>query len=306
MRSEDIDRALGATPPSFAQRMDQTLRDLKEEKEMKRAAFRTVLVVAVITALLCSTAYALVTQGLEWYYNERFPAYQQHAPEKHEAIMDHLQTEVPQTQTDDEAVSVAVTEVSWAPDQRVLVVSLEARAKEPDKAELHPMWNLDADGSYVGKESLADYSGDEEARSEHWLWTEDGYGPVAQMIAPGKQLLLLEADAVCLDGQRLLGDMSSVDVYVAGDGTVHAVLEIRLDCLEPDYVQEQEHLLALYPEQQFRRENIAVAKRLQALLDSADAMELTVPYTVRTYTEDDARLYGSGSTGEVAFTVKLR
>ena len=33
MRSEELDRALGATPQSFARRMEGTLLELKEEKE---------------------------------------------------------------------------------------------------------------------------------------------------------------------------------------------------------------------------------------------------------------------------------
>lgn len=305
MRSEDIDRALGATPQSFADKMDQTLHGLKEEKEMKRAAFRTVLVVALVTALLCSTAYALVTQGLEWYYNNRFTAYQQYEPEKHEAIMGHRQTDVPQTQTSDADVGITVTEVSWAPAQRLMVVSLAARVKDPEKAELHPMWNLDADGAYVGKENLADYAGDEESRGEHWLWTEQGFGPVDEIVAPGKQLLLLEANAVCLDGKQLMGDMSSMDAYVAEDGTVHTVMEIRLDCLETDYIKNQQQMLDMYPEQLFRQDNMAVAKRLQTLLTTANTMELTIPYTVTAYTEDDSQLYGGGNSGEVTFTVNL-
>lgn len=306
MRSEQIDRALGATPQSFADKMDQTLLDLKEEKEMKRAAFRTILVVALVTVLLCSTAYALVSQGLEWYYNNRFTAYQQYEPEKHEAIMAHLQTEVPQTQTEDDEVAVTVTEVSWSTEDRLLVVSLAAVAKEPGKAELHPMWSLDEDGAYVGKENLADYADDEEARGEHWLWTENGFGPVDEMVAPGKQLLLLEAGSVCLGGKRLMGDMSSMDAYVAEDGTVHTVLEIRLDCLEKDYIQSQECMLTAYPDQTFRKDNIEVADKLMKLLENAQSMELTIPYTVTAYTEDDAQLYGGGRNGEVTFTVKLK
>lgn len=305
MRSEELDRALGKTPPSFAEKMDATLLGLKEEKEVK-AAFRTVLIMALVTVLLCSTAYALVTQGLEWYYNNRFTAYQQYEPEKHEAIMTHLQTDVPQIQTKDDDVTVAVTEVSWAPEDRLLVVSLAAAAKDTEKTELHPMWNLDADGSYVGKENLADYADDEEARGEHWLWKQDSFGPVEEMVAPGKQLLLLAADAVYLDGKRLMGDMSSVDAYVAEDGTVHTVLEIRLDYLEPDYIKNQEYMLAAYPEQVFRKDNIETAEKLMDLMESAQTMELTIPYTVTPYTEDDAQLYSGGHTGEVSFTVKLK
>ncbi|MBP3637377.1 MAG: hypothetical protein J6K13_07470 [Clostridia bacterium] len=306
MRSEELDRALGATPQSFARRMEGTLLELKEEKEVKRVAFRTVLVVALVTALLCSTAYALVIQGLEWYYNNRFTAYQQYEPEKHQAIMNHLQTQVPQTKAEDPDISIAVTEVSWVPEEKVLVVALAAAAAEPDKAELHPMWNLDADGAYVGKDNLELYADDEEARGEHWLWTSAGFGPVVDMVAPGKQLLLLDADGIYLDGRMLIGDMSSVDAYVAEDGTVHTVFEIRLDYMEEDYISQQQALLEQYPEQTFRLDNIETARKLTALVEHAERMELTIPYTVTPYTEDDAQLYTGGREGEIAFTVELK
>ena len=306
MRSEELDRALGATPQSFARRMEGILLELKEEKEVKRVAFRTVLVVALVTALLCSTAYALVSQGLEWYYNNRFTAYQQYEPEKHQAIMNHLQTQVPQTKAEDPDISIAVTEVSWVPEEKVLVVALTAAAAELDKAELHPMWNLDADGAYVGKDNLELYADDEEARSEHWLWTSAGFGPVVDMVAPGKQLLLLDADGIYLDGRMLIGDMSSVDAYVAEDGTVHTVFEVRLDYLEEDYISQQQALLEQYPEQTFRLDNIETARKLTALVGNAERMELTIPYTVTPYTEDDAQLYTGGREGEIAFTVELK
>lgn len=306
MRSEELDRALGATPQSFARRMEGTLLELKEEKEVKRVAFRTVLVVALVTVLLCSTAYALVSQGLEWYYNNRFTAYQQYEPEKHQAIMNNLQTQVPQTKTEDPDISIAVTEVSWVPEEKVLVVALAAAAAEPDKAELHPMWNLDADGAYVGKDNLGLYADDEEARGEHWLWTSAGFGPVVDMVAPGKQLLLLDADGIYLDGRMLIGDMSSVDAYVAEDGTVHTVFEIRLDYLEEDYISQQQALLEQYPEQTFRLDNIETARKLAALVENAERMELTIPYTVTPYTEDDVQLYTGGREGEIAFTVELK
>lgn len=276
MRSDELDRALGATPRSFADRMDRTLLELKEEKEVKRFAFRTVLIIALVTALLGTTAFALVSQGLEWYYSNRFTAYRELEPEKYAAIMDNLQEQPAQTPVDDPQVRIAVTEVSWAREQNVLVVSLEASAADPEHTELHPRWNLDADGSYVGKKNLAPYADDEEARTEHWLWTEAGYGPVAEMVAPGKQLLLLETGSVCLGELPLLGDGSSMDAYVAEDGTVHTVLEIRL---------------------------------AEGALDAAaqaDAVTLRIPYTVTPYTEDDEQLCCGGRSGEVQFELKIR
>lgn len=281
MRSEDFDRALGATPQAFADRMDMTLRGLKEEKEMKRTAFRTVFVFALAAVLLCTTAFAIVSQGLEWYYSNRFTAYQEHDPEKYEAIMANLHTDVVQTAADDPDVHIAVTETSWAAEQGVLVVSVMAAAADPEQTELHPMWNLDADGAYVGEGGATDPSADGEDRAVHWLWTKNGFGPVAEMIAPGKQLILLEVDAVHLDGERVLGDGSSMDAYVTESGAVHTVLEVRLDAE-------------------------GAAEFFAADADGDGVITLTVPYTVTAYTEDDVQLYTGGRKGSIEFELNIR
>ncbi len=291
MKCEDLEQALGATPRSFAEKMETTLCGLKEEKEMKRATFRTVLIAAIVTVLLCSTAFALVGRGLEWYYNNRFTAYQKYEPEKHEAIINGLQTQVPQARADDPDISIGVTDISWAPEKQLLVVSLAAGATD-DAAVLYPMDHLDADG--------------DDSREDHWLFTGQGFGPVNEMIGEGKQLLLLDAHTVCLDGLQLVGDGSSYDSYVAEDGTLYTVIEIRLDHLNPGYVEEQKAMLAQHPEQEFRRENIAVAQKLAELMEKADTMELAVQYTVTAYSADAAQLHNGGRQGEVTFTVELK
>ena len=275
-----LDQALGATPLSFAQRMDQTLLNLKEEKEMKRFAFRTVLVFTLITLLLCSTAFALVRHGLDVYYTSRFTAYQEHEPERYEAILAHLQTDVPQSPVNDPDISIYVAETSWSQEQQVLVVSILATPLDPDAAVLHPMWDLDADASYVGKENLALYPDDPQAREEHWLWTKSGFGPVTDMIPADKELLLLQADSVYLDDIELLGDMSSTDSYVNEDGAVHTVLEIRLD--DTDRIR-------------------------QIIADDPDGIiPLTVPYSVTHYTDDETLLYSGGRKGTLHFDLNIR
>lgn len=310
MRSDELDRALGPTPQSFADRMDQTLLHLEEEKPVKRIAFGTVLIAAVLALALGTTAYAVVSQGLEWYYNNRFTAYQQYEPEKHSAIMVHLQTEVSQKPVDDPDINIAVTEASWAPEQNVLVVSLEATAADPEKNELHPMWNLDADGSYVGPENLAAYADDEEARAVHWLWTEDGMGPVAEMVAPGKQLLLLRTSEVYLDDIHLMGDMSSADEYVSEDGAVHTVLEIRMDdYFDPNFGARVQEQIKASPElaDHWNRRLKDVERFRQIISEDEDGVvTLRVPYTVTYYTDDDAQLYTGGRQGEVQFEMKFR
>ena len=309
MRRESLDRAIGPTPPSFSGRMEQTLRTLKEEKEVKRTGFRIIMVFAIIAVLSCTTACALVSRGLEWYYNNRFTAYQEHEPDKYHAIISHLQTEVPQSAAQDPDIRISVDEVSWVPEDHILVVSVTAAAANPEACELHPMWNLDADGSYVGKEHLGEYAEDEEARGEHWLWTGHGYGPVAEMVAPGKQLLLLEAEEIRLEALRLLGDMSSTDAYVTEDGDVHVVIEAHLaqsfDPAFPDIVarriQEAPEYAAHW------QQLLSDWERFQQLLRVHEdgVVTLTLPYTVTTYSEDDVALYTGGREGEIRFDVKL-
>lgn len=310
MRSEDLERALGATPASFAARMDQTLRGLKEEKEVKRMAFRTIMVFALVVAVLCTTAFALVSQGLEWYYSHRFTAYQEYEPEKYSAIMENLQTELTQTPANDPEIDICVAEASWAPEQKVLVISVAAAPKNPETAELHPLWNLDADGAYVGGENLDLYADDEEARGEHWLWTEAGYGPVEEMTAPGKKLLLLDNGAVCLDDIRLLGDVSSVDAYVTEEGVVHTVIEVRLeDFFDPAYADKVQAQIECSPDSaEFWRDRLAEVERVRQIIgeDGDGVLTLTLPYTVTAYSDDDEQLYHGGRQGEVRFELKIR
>lgn len=310
MRSEDLDRALGATPAAFADRMDETLRGLKEEKRMKHMAFRTIAVFALVIAALCTTAFALVSQGLEWYYSNRFTAYQEYEPEKHSAIMEHLQTEVKQAPVNDPEISILIEETSWAPEQKILVISAVAAPANPETAELHPMWNLDADGAYVGKEHLGLYADDEDARGEHWLWTASGYGPVEEMTAPGKALLLLDTGSICLDDIRLLGDMSSVDAYVTEEGAVHTVFEVRLeDFFDPAYADKVQAQIDSAPDSaELWRSRLAEVERVRQIIseDEDGVLTLTLPYTVTAYSDDDEQLYHGGRQGEVHFEVKLR
>lgn len=279
MRSEELDRALGATPASFAEKMDQTLCGLKEEKEVKRIALRTVVVFALVTVLLCSTAYALVSKGLEWYYNNRFSAYQENEPDKHQDIMDNLQTDIPQTRTDDPDVSVAVEEVSWAAEHGTLVVSVAATPVDPERYVIYAVDQLDEDGSYMGPDGPVDP--DSEERLEHWLWTNDGHGPVEEMIPAGKQLLLFEATRVLCGENNLMGDNYSYDVYTDEEGVCRAVIEYRVEYLAPDYEERIRQKLAAYPDSEaYLLGELDKARQLREMLDASQdgVLTLTIPY----------------------------
>ena len=238
MREKDLDRAFGETPPAFTERINQTLARL-DDRPRRIPRLRAALIAAAVLALLCGIAYAVIVQGQAWYYNNRFTAYQEHEPRKHQAIMDSLQIVTQQEQTEGMPVRVTVQDAAWVPQEKLLTVSLRAVEADPRTQELHPMWNLDPDGSYVGDDAEA-LAEDEEARSEHWLLTEKGFGPVREMMRDGtKELLLFEADRVMLgtpdNAVEILGNGSSMDSFVGEDDAVITVLKMELPWLDESY-----------------------------------------------------------------------
>lgn len=214
--------------------------------------------------------------NLEWYYNERFQVYRDYEPEKHEAILAALCSEVPQTHRGG-GCAIRVTETAWAPEGRVLVVALAAVPENTEETELHPLINLDADGAYIGREDVSPL--EDELRKEHWLWTEEDFGPVEEMIAPGKRLLLLDACEIWLDDVLLLGDGSGWDAYATPEGTLYTVMEIRLD------------------------------EALRAMLEARaeqGVLVLRAPYALYTYSDNDEQMAASAQRGEITFEVDIR
>ena len=280
-----------------------------EEKPMKRIALRTILIFSLITILLCGTAFALVNQGLEWYYNHRFTAYQIHEPEKYQAIIDNLQFDLPQNSQTNDEIAIAVQNAAWIADQHFLAVSFIAAPRDPDTVELHPLWNLDADGAYVGNGGCEAPESDGVERAVHWLWTQEGFGPVSDMVAPGKELLLINMEELYLEGYRLLGDGSSADSYRDEEGHVHTILEIQLDFLKPGYEKEMQTLMEQQPElkthyQQLLEQGIACKSLIEN--DTDGIITLTAPYTLTHYTEDDQMLYHGEKSGTITFQLKIQ
>jgi len=312
MRNEQLDRAFGVMPDAFADRIDQTLRTLEEEKPMKRFTLRTALVTALLVALLGTMAYAVINRGLEWYYSNRFTAYQEHEPGKHDAILQNLQVVSVQDAAEDPLVRVEVREASWVPERRMLVISLAASAKEESQAEVHPEWNLDADGSYVGAENMSAYADDPEARAEHWLWTEKGFGPVKEAMSdPGKQLVLFEASQIYLgtmeNGIEMMGDMSSMDSYVSEEGETITIIEAQLDWMRPEFDQEQLDWSEKEPGfAKMIHERITKAQKLrERVAQNNGVLQLTIPYTVTPYSEDDQQMFDGRYTKHVTFEINI-
>ena len=190
-----------------------------------------------------------------------------------------------------------------------MVVALTAMPRDPESYELHPMWNLDADGSYVGEGGAENPETDGEDRAVHWLWTPDGFGPAEQMIASGKKLLLLETGDLRLDGRTVVGDGSSMDAFVTEDGAVHTVLEIRLDMLSDEYEQAMRQQMENAPEdaaywQERLNANLEIRRAIEE--DEDGRITFTVPFTTTLYTSDDHQLYQGGQKGTIAFELKIR
>lgn len=311
MRIEDLDRALGPTPQSFCDKMHQTLLHVEEEKQVKRIALRTVLIFALLAALLCSTSYAVIYRGFEWYYNSRFSDHLSLDPATYETVMSHLQTGLPQTASDPD-IHIAVQEAVWLTEERLLVVFLTATPTDPDHYELHDKGCLDADGAYVGKDGMANPESFFKSHTEHWLWTTEGHGPVDQMIASGKELLLVDMHFPLLDGIKFQGTGTSMGIVRESD-TMYYAMEIQLNFLDPAYDAEIQATIERdrdkHPESiPHLEQRLSTAPLLRQLFaeDADGLITLTIPYTVTLYSEDDAQLYTSGRQGEISFQIQIQ
>ena len=172
------------------------------------------------------------------------------------------------------------------------------------------MWNLDPDGSYVGDDAEA-LAEDEEARNEHWLITEKGFGPVREMMRDGtKDLLLFEADRVMLgtpdNAVEILGNGSSMDSFVGEDNAVITVLKMELPWMDEGY---EAQVMAREGMEEAQKERLMTEARAAREALSAQAggeMSLCVPYEVFPYVEgDDEALYTGGVKGWVSFRIRV-
>lgn len=332
MKNIDLDRAFKQTPLCFSENIDLTLERLEEEKPVRKITMRAILIAALIILLLCSVAYAVISQGQEWYYNNRFTAYQENSPQKYEAIMGSLQKDLEQEDADNSYLDVAVQDAAWLPQENMLTVSVVAKAKEDSNIEVYPKGNLDTDGSYVGADAVIEQSDsdelmDGEDRNVHWLWTPRGFGPPDTVMKdPSKKLILFEANSVYIGtekgvqatlDQQALGiyegspdgaaiQMNSWDEYVTEDDSAVAVLELDLTFLADDLDAQ---LSESYGEmaENYTAQYHATRNAFDKYVDEDGMLSLCIPYTVTEYTEDDdAALYSGGTTELLMFKLKVK
>lgn len=315
MRNMDWDRAFKQTPEVFTQRVQRTLLTLKEEP-MKRFTLRTAVLAAAILLALAGVAYAAIQLGQGWYYNNRFTAYKEHEPEKHQAIMDNLQTGITQQISGPAAdlVTIKVQDVAWAEEKDVMTLSMLATPKDDKAHELHSAWSMDVDGANVGEID----PDDEESRLHHWLWTDKGYGlPEEVMMDPSKQLLL-----VTVDYPMYIGDSqaempsSSSDIFTTPDGPVMMVYEFDLSMLQPETIdaiyakvkvpegQDETEYLKMIEEVKARLKGAgtAAAEAILTHTDEEGYLPLRFTFKVQTFQNDT---YGEPVPGEVNFRIKV-
>ncbi len=282
---EQLRDVYGDVPPqthaAFQHALTAPLRAKGEQTMKKRIAALPVLAV-VLVMLVGGAACAAVSQVMSWYYSNRATYLKELYPERYEAMMNHVLTDIPQQQSDDALVTVQVPEAVWLPEEQLLVLAVTAAPRDGDAVELHPMWNLDADGSYVSDFDGPTPAEDSEDRGEHWLWTSKGHGPVRQMMAdPDKSLVLIEASEINLGATENRNDRVylSMDALDIEGGAVLFMLEGQLD------------------------EEAMSAYRV------ADGWEipLTLFYTVHPYEDgmDDLALY-HGTPGSVTLTLRVK
>lgn len=279
-KQEKLQQMYPEMTDAFAKQMECLIMGLphqKEEKTVKKVAFRSILAFTLMAALLCGSAYALISHGLEWYYTTRFTAYQQHEPEKHDAILTHLQTALPQCNTDESGLNVFVQDAAWVADQNFMVVSATAHLEKDEGFELHTydeLLNAEIEGTPI-------------------------------LTASHKEPLFLDMNAVYYEGMQLLGDMSSYDAYVGDDGLLHTVVEIRMDFLNPESdaaLQKQikdDPQNAIWYENKLK-ENQAIRNLLQT--DEDGIITLTMPYRLLPLSPQK----NDPVNGQISFELKIR
>ncbi len=295
MKEQELRRELqhlyGSIPPeTHCAFMDALVQIERKRHTMKKIVFTPVI--ALILALSLGTvAFATTTQVLKWYYENRFENY---PADERSAVLENVQSEVLQQQDDNAGFFAVVQEYAWVAEKGRLVVTMNVAAKDPE-IELHPMWNLDPDGSYVGGE-LPETTSDGEDRSEHWLWTEKGFGKVEEMMDdPAKALHLVDLHMAQLgthEDSRELVTGGSVDAFRQADGSVQFVLEFNLrDSLSERQEDEyRQRLSADIAEKQIER----IKATREIILNCDGKLNISIPYYTVAYTSDDTLLYVEG------------
>ncbi len=251
----------------------------KEGHAMKKKMLLTPILAIFLALTLGTVAFAAASQVLDWYYAERFSTY---PAEQRDAILENAKTAAAQVQDENADFSATVQEYSWVAGEKKLVLTLNVKTKNGG-IELHPMWNLDADGA------LGD-----EGREEHWLWTAKGFGKVEDMMTDSSKALHLT------DVQQLvLGDHENgitpvlegaTDAVVMADGSVQFVMEYHFGSAD----EAHSAAVATWVTDPVRlAERQALDAQVRETILKGGLLELSIPYYTVAYTDVDVQPYGS-------------
>ena len=294
----------------------QIARKAKGEEPVVRKISTTFILTVAILAITVTALAAGIIYNQNWYYNENNGrVLKENNLVAYEAILANITENPEQSQSNSDLVDVVIQDVSWAPEAEMLTISFRASVKDPALYELHGMWALDTDGSYIGEGGSTTVTDDSEDRAMHWLWrtfeTEEysgprRYGPPAEMMDDGnKKLLLIERNDITLfDGT--LDVFGSMDMLRTPEGDVIFVEEVSLDWLSEEYDQRMKEYGEQYPDSlDSVNARVAAAQAVREKL-AEGVIPCKLSYTVVEYTEgmDDQELYTGGEHGSIEFIIR--
>ena len=184
------ERVFGSVPEVVERRMSYALKHLEEEAPMKKRTI-PVLVLVLLLALV-GIAYATVSSGLKWYYENRFN-YGGMLPED---VQQRIQSDIFQSvNVENPFAHVVITGAAWMgedvyQDRETLDIHIKATVKQPEKYEMVHVYAIDVDGAR-GEEERREHPQYGDRADEAWLWAYGSYGPLDQIMKePDKELLL--------------------------------------------------------------------------------------------------------------------
>lgn len=229
----------------------------REKKPLSVPYFKPWPVILILITMLacCTAAYAASPTGLYWYYQnyESREWMEQTRPGLYDDIINNIRSMPEQIAEDDDIVDIAVTDVSWIPERKKLVFYISAKPKNPDKVEIYPEANLNVDGW-------------EDDRTDNWLWTEEGFGPVLEQVKdPNKDIWFLDI------GKIFCGD---IEYYRLGRACLFPVNG-------PSGTADYHYEIDIDEDRQSEQISSQVEKILQQ-----DQVTLHIEYTMRPYNKE--------------------
>ena len=306
----------------------RVLAQAKGEEPVKKKLSASAILVIVLLCLAITAIAAGIIYNQDWWWNNRNSLEKSNKPELYEAVMANMVENPEQTQCEDNQVQVTIQDVSWAPEADIMTISFRATPKSPEHNELHSMWALDTDGSYIGEGGSITVTDDSEDRAIHWLWRTDieldgprgyghipGYGPVPDMMDDSsKQLLLLDyaGTNIIINSTEIENavDMfpleSSMDMFRTTTGDVYFVGKFDLSWLKEEYDQEMQKRAEEAPDMKdYYNQRIAIAQAARERIGE-EGITCVLTYRVVEYTEgmNDMDLYTNGGGRSVQFIIR--